>query len=270
MLGAREYIPTSVNFAMAMSEGFVMCNLVLAAVFWGTLDVNSSPLYRFRYGCFGLCVCFLVIHAVLVSKAATDIANWAPILNDWSTATECAIGCIVFLFVPRRLYQLSKYTLNQQEEVKSAEAGEDAIKAHEENEDEDESAAASSPEASAVQLESQSSTGTSGSVTAPASTSAKPAVRHKPLVKKMLFWSLLVAINCLASIVQLIVQEDYESTPSPGRNTKSGWLMNTMYRGMCGCTMATCQLLLYQPKKRRSGSGSTIGGSVSGPKSTTS
>jgi len=241
-----------------------MCNMILAAVFWGTLDVNSSPLYRFRYVCGFLCAIFMATTISLAAKAVQDVQTYAPIFTHWVVYNECAIGCAVFLFVPRRLYQLSKYQLMQTEmETKPAEAGEDAVKAEEENADEEEEVAVaqSSAEANAV------------GVAAPAAAGA-PAVGHKrrpPIVRKMLWWSCLISIFCVVSIIQLICIQIFEAIPQRDRYTRENWAFNIKVLGTCGMLMSASQLLMYTPKKRRApGQGSTAGSMGSMPKSTAS
>jgi len=237
-LGFRYYITTTSNFAMSMSEGFIMCNMVLAAIFWGTLDVNSSPLYRLRYVAIFLCVAFLAITAAFCAMSTGNIVLWSPILTDWQAATEAAIGCLIMLFVLRRLWQLSRFKIDAQEEATAGAAGgEAAVKANEEYGEENDGAQQQSVEAKATQV--------------------KPTAA-RPIVKKMLYWTCLISINCICAILNLIIQETFEGWNTTQRISPYGFTFSTIPRGILLLTMSSCQLMLYVPKKRR-GTGSTVG-----------
>jgi len=269
------YLTLSSSYGFyAVAEGLVMCNMILAAVFWGTLDVNSSPLYRFRYLCGALCVVFMSVTIALAVEASINVQTFAPIFTHWVFYNECAIGCVVFLFVPRRLWQLSKYQLMQQEmETKPAEAGEEALKAAEEqadDEDDEEAAVAQqSAEANAVGV----AGGTSMTTTTGAPVKPAGAVGHKrrpPIVLKMLYWSFLISAFCIISIAQLICGQIWEDVVQSDRYLKENWFFFQRSTGICVYLMSTCQLLMYTPKKvRRGGQGSTAG-SMTNPKTNTS
>jgi hypothetical protein len=252
-IGSKVAINVETAYAMRQSEGLIMANMVLSAVFWGTLDVNSSPLHRFRYVCGVICSAFLITTAVLGYRASQEPSVWAPIFTHWFVNCQCAIGCVIFLFVPRRLYQLSKYSLTQTEPetaTKNAEAGDAALKEHEENADEDDTTASttqSTAEASAV------------SVSAPQA-AASSGKSRPPVVLKMFYWTILVGITCLVAIIQLILEELYESEPQPIRYNKRYVFYNLATFGFCGFIMSTCQILMFSPKKKRGqGQGSTVG-----------
>jgi len=134
-------------------------------------------------------------------------------------------------------------------DVANAEAGEAAVREHEENADEDEEGATQQQNAAEMNAVSN----------APAPAAPVKRVRP-PIVSKMFYWSALVGINCVTAIIQLIVLEDWETIPQGFRYNRENYYSYLCNVGACGFIMTTCQILMFTPKRRRgTGQGSTAG-----------
>jgi len=213
-----EYCTSSQNLWGQFSEGLAVCNQIMAAVFWGTLDTNSSPLYRFRYPLFVLCGSFLIINSVLIQYETTDLQTWVNTVSLFWSSGNCGVSCLVVILVVRRLLQLSKYKVDAPVDQEKAEAGDEASKEQE----------------------------------------AEEGQKHRPIVKKLLFWSVLLFLNAIVGIVTLILLQIHNDIASTERNNPAGFTNLILVRGICPLLQSSLQLMLFMPKPRQSGQ-STVG-----------